>query len=92
MTIITPTRGTARPMSGPPSNEDGNPILLASWYTLTPPFHHPDRNVHHVIVNSGGIWACDAVGHLIGYGHMLSQRHGTPAEDLALLGYPVQAA
>lgn len=88
-TLLT---GIARPMSGGAYNEDGESIALASRFQLIPALHRDGRTDHYAMVTSGGIWSCDGLGHMLGYGHLLSKRHGinTPAEDLALLGYPVQ--
>lgn len=90
MTIVLPTAGVALPMSGTVTTEDAEPLLLASWYRLNPPLRRDGRNSIYAAVTPTGIWDCDWTGHITGYGHMLSQRHGTPDGDLALLGYPVQ--
>lgn len=92
MTTTLPAPGVARPMSGVATNEDNETILLASCFELTPALHHDGRTDRYAMVTINGIWGCDATGHMLGYGHLLSKRHGinTPAEDLALLGYPVQ--
>lgn len=91
MTATLPAFGVATPMSGTPSNDEYTSLPLASWYQLTPALRHDGRTSGYAIVTLGGIWECDGVGHLTGYGHLLAKRHGTPAEDLALLGYGVQA-
>lgn len=92
MTTTLPAPGVARPMPGAAFNEDGETIALASCFELTPALRHEGRTDQYAMVTLSGIWSCDATCHLLGYGHMLSKRHGinTPAQDLALLGYPVQ--
>ncbi|MEV6555918.1 hypothetical protein AB0M22_09390 [Nocardia sp. NPDC051756] len=91
MATTLPTPGTARPMSGVAYNEDNETIPLAACYELTPPLRHDGRTDRYAMVTLGGIWGCDALCRLLGSGHLLSKRHGTPAQDLALLGYEAQS-
>lgn len=77
-------------MSGTVTAEDAD-LPLALWYRLNPPLRRDGRNSIYAAVTDTGIWDCDWTGHIIGYGHMLSQRRGTPIHDMALLGYRVQS-
>lgn len=88
MTTTLPA-GLAQPMSGTPTTEDNEPILLASWYRLNPPVRRDGRTAIYAVVASTGIYECDFTGHITGYGHALGKRHGTPDQDLLALGYEV---